>query len=123
MPVDENHEQRNEISLIIPEMVVTTVTSTDRAGGETHGIGSYIGERIRRWISKGVPENVLRPNLQACIEQLGGLLEHAQEKPLPGWGLEEISVSLAISAEGSVGIATAGAETSIEVTFRRSPKP
>jgi hypothetical protein len=53
------------------------------------------------------------------MDQVKNLLEQVPLKTLQGWDLDEISVSLAISAEGSVGIATAGAEASIEATFKR----
>jgi hypothetical protein len=36
---------------------------------------------------------------------------------IDGWKVEHINVGLSISAEGSVGVATAGVEASIEIGF------
>jgi hypothetical protein len=43
------------------------------------------------------------------------------QRKFQGFAMVEISVSLAVTAEGHIGIATAGV-ASIEVTFRRSDR-
>jgi hypothetical protein len=42
-----------------------------------------------------------------------------RSKTIEGWEFGEITVSLAVSAEGSVGIVTAGTEAGVEVKFSR----
>ena len=117
-----NEKTAEGINLIVPESVAVPSAIKDRKGGETHSIRSSVGDFVKRWTSKTIPEDVLQQNLQKCMHQLRDLLKQAPRKTLEGWDVEEISISLAISAEGSVGIATAGAETSIEVTFKRISK-
>ena len=88
----------------------------DRLGGETHGFWSS----AKKVTTLTVNEDVLRQNLDAAIQQLQGVLRDAAKRAIEGWRLESITVSFAVSAEGSIGVATAGMEAGIEVTF--SPK-
>lgn len=107
------------VTLIVPTVEVDTASAThDRGGGEAHGLGSF----VRRLTSKTIDEDILQKNVERCMEQLKELLGSVRDHSLEGWEMEELSVSLAISAEGTVGIATAGAEASIEATFRRTNK-
>jgi len=93
----------------------------DRGGGEEHG---RIGEAVHKFIGRAVHITPIDPEIFA--EKLSASLSHAaaaiQQKVATTFGsltLDEITVSLAITADGDIGIATAGLEASIDVTFKR----
>lgn len=88
----------------------------DRAGGDTHG---RVLNAISGWFVREIPQDELRKNLDAALEQLQGTLSSLTARTMKDWDLESISVSLAVSAEGSIGVATVGTEASIEATFAR----
>lgn len=103
-----------EITLIGVEF--TSPQSRDRAGGEQH---SRVGNAVRALIGRKINQEDFRKNLDAALEQLQGTLSNLTERAMKGWELESISVSLAVSTEGSIGIATVGTEASMEATFAR----
>ena len=85
----------------------------DRTGGELQGtISSMVSSVL------DVSIDAFSTQLRTVISQAKSIAEHLGD--VGDFRAEEIKLGLAISAEGSVGIATAGAETSIEITFKRS---
>jgi len=76
-----------------------------------------------------VPQAGWNPFSRKRVEDLAAELERTKEKVAhlvkslagtvaEGLELEEVSVGLAISIEGDIGIASAGAEASVELTFK-----
>ena len=98
------------------EISEAQIPITDRGGGQVHGLKEVVGHLIRE---KGVNRGKLSDNLQNCLGQVGSVLSSLGEGIAEGWELEGVSVGLAINAEGSVGIATVGVETAVEVNFTR----
>jgi hypothetical protein len=68
-------------------------------------------------LSKTIDIDTLKKNLDDTLSGVSQLFSDLQQKAVAGWELEGVTVSLSISAEGSIGIATAGVEAGIEVSF------
>jgi hypothetical protein len=85
----------------------------DRKGGELNSglIKKLVGFEEKIDVDK------IKTNLDDCLSGIGDVLSDLRQKAMAGWELESVTVSLAVSAEGSIGIATAGVEASIEVSF------
>jgi hypothetical protein len=101
-----------KITIIKPTTAAATLTETDRAGGVQHGLiakalDATIGALDQDEVAKGL--NSAIEQVQSLVAQLDTRSGHL--KP------SEISVGLAISAGGGIGVATVGVEASIELTF------
>jgi hypothetical protein len=59
----------------------------------------------------------LRGDIDKCLDQMKEIFADLKRPTMQGWKVEHINVGLTISAEGSVGVATAGVEASIEIGF------
>jgi hypothetical protein len=105
--------RRARLTLIVPDAQIAPEETVDRGGGRRHSLGG----RARKLVAKVVDEEAFRDSLSRTLDQVVGLFEEIGARAVEGWKVEQISVSLGVSAEGSIGIATAGAETSIEVSF------
>jgi hypothetical protein len=97
-----------EITLIVN----TADRKTDvRDEAELHGL--FPGkQKVTRKLSE------IGENLNECMEQVQELLNQLRQKTIESWELDGVTVGFAISAEGSIGVATAGVEASLEVTFK-----
>jgi hypothetical protein len=111
----ETAQPARQVTLIVP-LAETQPPAGDRAGGQTHSLKSI----AINLAAKAVSEDALREGLEAALGQVRTLFANLRTQAVEGWQVESLSVSLAITAEGSVGVATAGAEASIEVTFQRA---
>lgn len=107
----------NKIKLIISGQDEREGQMKDRAGGETHGLTEWVQGKAKE---VEIDTDKLKRNIQETMGKIDDVLRDVTHNISERWRLESISVGLSISAEGSVGIATAGVETSIEVSF--SPK-
>ena len=113
-------QKKGKINLIVPAEFTAAYELEDRAGGETHGL-KEIKETVKGWftVDQTIDAIEVRKNLKKCLEQVNILLKDIKYEDVDGWTPESISVSLAISSEGSIGIATAGVEASFEIGFSR----
>jgi hypothetical protein len=68
---------------------------------------------------KDVPLDTLKKSLERTQAEIDELLAGVRQSTVAGYRLSSIEVSLAISAEGSIGVATAGVEASIALSFDR----
>jgi hypothetical protein len=69
---------------------------------------------------KEVDARRLREGLEKIQGELGEIFASLRKQPADtGFSLSEVSVALSISGEGSIGVATAGVEASITLTFSR----
>lgn len=107
----------NKIKLIISGQDEREGQMKDRAGGETHGLTEWVQGKAKE---VEIDAEKLKTNIRETMKKIDEVLQEVTDDFTGKWKLESISVGLSISAEGSVGIATAGVETSIEVSF--SPK-
>jgi len=72
---------------------------------------------------KDVDLDKLKDNLARVQGQVDGLLASVAASKASGFRLTSVEVGLAISAEGSIGVATAGLEASLSLSFERvAPK-
>lgn len=103
----------NKINLIVPNEVQQT-QHVDREGGETNA------NFIRKFFKNEEPVDIdkIKYNLDQCLDGIRDIMTDLKQRVLDGWQLDGVSISLAVSAEGSIGIATAGVEASIEVSFK-----
>jgi hypothetical protein len=70
----------------------------------------------RFWEPKSVPD--LAEQLKDTKAKVVKMIEGLGTTIYQGMELDEISVGLSVSIEGSIGIASAGAESSIELKFK-----
>lgn len=101
-----------QIALIVPAGVSTL--PHDRLGGVAQG-GVVTG--VANVIATITPA-AFNQALAVIAGQLSAATA-AMHGAVRGFEVSEISVALAVSADGSIGIATAGVEGSIEITLRR----
>lgn len=106
----------NQVDLIVatPASDLSREEHADRKGGHTHGLKEAW---VALWHTKSVDVDVMGKNFEQCIGQVNKIISHLKNETVLGWEAESVSVGFAVSAEGSIGIATVGAEASIEVTF------
>lgn len=106
------------ITLIVPSTSTENSYPSDRGGGETHSLPESIMQLFG--FKKEIEFDKAKVNLEQCVQQVSNLLKDIKPEACEEWDLDSVSVSLAISSEGSIGIATAGIETSIEISFSRT---
>jgi hypothetical protein len=113
-------QKKRKITLIVPAEFTGTYEAEDRAGGETHGL-KEIKETIKGWftVDQTIDASEVKKNIKKCLEEVNLLIKDIKYEEVDGWAPEGISVALAISSEGSIGIATAGVEASFEISFSR----
>jgi hypothetical protein len=104
-----------------PKKVVIMVPSSheplelaDRGSAETHVLKNSARELV---VKRSVDSEKLRLNIEQSMTQIGEILSTAGQKVSEAWEIKSISVGLSVDSEGSVGIASAGVESSLEVTF------
>ena len=102
------------ISLIVRTLPNTFAGGGDRGGGESHGL---VSRGVDTFVSE-VPLDKVGAQLKRILERVGSALTDVRVG-VPGWVIDEIKVGLSISAEGNIGIATAGVEATIEVALKR----
>jgi hypothetical protein len=104
----------DSIPLIGPGIPAGKEAPDDRMGGEQHGF-------IPR-IFTGVTKNVPAEQFGVQMEQVIGKVREVSARlksEVGEYNVEEIKIGLAVSTEGTIGVATAGVEASIEVTLKR----
>ena len=76
---------------------------------------------LRRKVAakKEVNLSEIHTQLEDVQGQISTLLEKIGDPPAGRFALQEVEVGLAVSAEGSIGVATVGAEVSLSLTFAR----
>jgi hypothetical protein len=79
---------------------------------------------LRRAFGFGKPKRVnmetLEKELDRVQDELDTLLAKVKTTDPGGFRLRTVEVSLSISGEGSIGVATIGAEASLSLSFERS---
>lgn len=100
------------IVLIVPAGVSTS--ANDRFGGVAQG---GVAAGVANVIATISPD-VFNQALAVIAGQLSAATA-AMHGAVHGFEVSEISVALAVSADGSIGIATAGVQGSIEITLRK----
>jgi hypothetical protein len=87
---------------------------SDRQGAEEHGGADLTVLNLSGFEAKPMDTSNFADKLLGPISSAF----EAVEKAFRGTYVDEIKRSLAITAEGNIGVASAGVESSIEVTFK-----
>lgn len=87
----------------------------DREGGEQHGGVEIISLNLSGYEASPLETDSFLDKLMGPVNKAMQSVEHTFQD----FSLHEIKIGLAVTAEGDIGIASAGVESSIEVTFRR----
>jgi hypothetical protein len=82
---------------------------------------SRFGEMVRKAFGRTeeVSLSDIEKRLGKLQEQIDCVLEAVSTRDVQGMRLTEVSVGLAVTGEGSIGVATIGAEASITLTYAR----
>ena len=107
----------DELKIIVPvrRPRVQHPIPADREGGEQQGGVEIISLNLSGYEASPVETKSFLDKLMGPIDKA----MHVVERSFSDFTLHEIKISLAVTAEGDIGIATAGVESSIEVAFRR----
>ncbi|MGA2851167.1 MAG: hypothetical protein ABSE46_19355 [Terracidiphilus sp.] len=105
----------NKVLLMVPNSVPVEPAKRPTEEGEAQSLGTVATGAISKIVE--ISPDLLRKNIQACLEQMRDIFTDLSLPTVNGWKVENISVGLSISAEGSVGVASVGAEASIEIGF------
>jgi hypothetical protein len=83
--------------------------------------GKRLQALVRLGRKKEVDYGQMQKDLEKVQGQLGEIFESLEEQPAGGrFALNEVSVALAVSGGGNIGVAAVGVEASITLTFVRS---
>ena len=85
-------------------------------------VGPVAGAFGARAAEHGIKLDVLRTNLDKCLDELTLMIGDLEARSVGDWSIDNVIVSLAVSAEGSIGIVSGGVQASIAVTFARAKK-
>ena len=89
--------------------------SVDRGGGEAQGAVTTMAAKL----ANSIPIEGFSEKFVEIIDKVKVIAENLKVG-VGGYEAEEITINLAVTAEGNIGIATAGVEASIEVCLRRN---
>ena len=98
------------ITLIVPDQA-----QTSSGGSAIHLLPENASVVIGQAVS--IDAGLIRANIDQCLAQVKQVFVNLQQPSVNGWQVENITVGLTITAQGSVGIATAGVEASLQITF------
>jgi hypothetical protein len=106
--------ENNGIKLIVGAPAAGADERVDGGGGETH-LSHEFGGSVAKVVE--IDPEKLRVDIDRCLAQMKQVFADLERPTIGGWKVEQIGVGLSVSAEGSVGVATAGIEASIEIVF------
>jgi hypothetical protein len=89
----------------------------DRLDGVVHGPVTKIVEKV----SKAIDADLFIVQINSIVEKVS-MATSRIAKVAGEFSADEITIGLAITGEGSIGIATVGAEATIEIKFSRAAK-
>jgi hypothetical protein len=110
---------QTKLTLIVVEDQVVIADSESKEEDFKEQAKTGILERLHLRRTKEVDLNRLREGLERVQAQVDQLLGGVNKSSVAGFRLSSVEVSLAISAEGSIGVATAGVEASMSLSFDR----
>ena len=111
--------KQQEINLVVPESkgAYGFLPSSDEAN-------ITFQPAMFRWPghdTKTIKAGALQKGLDDIQAQIDGVLGKVAQPKVPSFQLKTVDISLAITAEGSVGIATAGVQASLTLSFDYVP--
>lgn len=117
-----NESGEMELLLIVPADNVARksgqllVDMTDREGGKQHGGLTLLNLNAVPTEAKAVKVKTDK-FVEKVLKPISSAMGAVQDK-FQALAVDEIKLSLAVSAEGDIGVASAGVETSLEITFK-----
>ena len=103
------------ITIITARSVSAAPWEQDRGGDPSRSFIPTMVDGVARKIDS---EQFLR-QVEEVVEKVQAIAERIKGRA-GEFEADEITIGLAVSGEGSIGVATVGTEASIEITFRRS---
>jgi hypothetical protein len=105
------------IALIVPP-ATQSAQEIDRLGGEETGFK----ETLQNVFSGVVPveKSDLKASLHHLLSNLREVIGDVSSLDMKDWRISDIEIGLTINAEGTVGIATAGMESSLKIKYTRN---
>lgn len=104
-------EKPKHVLIMVPD---TSVPETPgyRDVEETHGLMGTFKESV---LKRNVDSETLALNIEQSMGQVDEILSRVGPVVGDTWEIKSVSVGLSINADGSVGIAAAGLESSLQV--------
>jgi hypothetical protein len=95
-------------------IITTAVTQwvPMRGGGEEQSLVSAAAKKV------GVAADALVEQIAKTVGVVSGAIDK-MESASRNYSVDEITLSLAITAEGDIGLVSAGAEATIEIKFKK----
>src|SRR5438874_2706170 len=108
-------KENSKLLVISPAAAVLPqqIPSGDRLGGHEHG---FVERALSAFQSKPIDPDVFSDRLYNAIAKATGAVQAKVSDTLGAFIVDEVVIKLAVSADGDIGIASAGVEASIEVT-------
>lgn len=109
----------DSFSLLVPERPVVLAITPPEQEDQVQEEGLSLKPLVRRAAPQSVNLAKLRGDLERIQGEVDALLKNQIGSSVGGMRLNEIQVSLGISAEGSIGVVTAGVTASITLVYAR----
>jgi Flp pilus assembly secretin CpaC len=109
-------KEKNEITIISAPQLIAPVQSADYLP-RTKKLGPQSEEQFGFKFSSKKPVKYLTDQIDDLKGKIALVVKSLAQSVTDNAELDEITVGLAVSVEGDIGIASAGAEASIEMTF------
>jgi hypothetical protein len=118
-----DEQQQRTLKILVPGQETSQVAIEERPlqPGEAREHAGF--SFIRRWLAKD--ENIdlfkAKGELQRVEGEIDELLGTLEAERKSGYHLAEVQVSVGISAQGSIGVVTAGLQASLTLVYSRTP--
>jgi hypothetical protein len=113
----------NEIKIIGPAKSAAIVEQTDYVAREGEKTDDTYQEQFKFAFFNKKSISHLEEEADKVAEKLNGLVKRFAKVVTESAELDEITIGLAVSIEGDIGLASAGAEASIELKFKVIKEP
>jgi hypothetical protein len=112
----DTKKDTTQIPFIVPVVRQPPSRRPADKAGKTHGakeVAEFALSLIKR------PAKEVRAELERVVEDMRAILPSVSASPVGGLVFDGFEVGLAITKEGSIGIASAGAEISVTLHFTK----
>jgi hypothetical protein len=99
------------------EGAIDTAPDTKLAPDQSHyeRFGSFLGRGILK--HQDIPIDKIKTELARVDDEVDSVIEAVRTKAAAGFQLKEVQVGVVISAQGSIGVATAGIQASLTLVY------
>jgi hypothetical protein len=108
-------KEEETILLILPPTAVASAAPPPQSGLPRTGPK---GEQLQSGFWTRISVDKLKGQITEMQDKITSLIDEFAKHQAPGMKLDEVTIGLSISVEGDIGIASAGAEASIELSFK-----